>query len=251
MFSIFFGNRKKLNPLPAQKQVEEAGPYGKAPGKYRNIFLKQVKPSPNPALKYEISQLKHIVNQENAFTRISSLSNYLIKMVGFITPAGHHWFPGALENIIYASQGTKMPPAKMQAPAKEFWQLMAMADNYWTSDHFISYLESMDKTPSRDVTITVIKEIKDQKESYSKVAFSGRNKSRNCTIHTDLKQVKELMVCAYSGELLSSDSESDKPRATAEHIYPQSLGGKDNDFNFLMTSSKANNERRNLTLLKY
>lgn len=253
---ISFGKVLRIKKTVAGDPVEPGlpGPYGEVTPQYRNMLPQKDRPisKPNPNLKEEITHLKHVGNVDLAEQRIKAFSNYMLKMVGFVTPSGYHWFPQALGNLINASQGTKVRPEKMAKPARELWQCLAIADDYWTSDQFIRYIKAIEPSPARDATLKALQELRAERApKYKMAAFMGRNKSHSKPIETGLKFIDELMVCAYSGVKLDRDSADPVYKVSAEHIFPQSLGGKDNDFNFLMASADSNNLRKNMKLIAY
>jgi hypothetical protein len=253
---IFFGRHQK-GTNRKQEIIEEPlkpGPYGEVKPQYRNFLPENMRPfsKPNLHLREEIQTLRRVGDLDDAEQRIKAFSNYMLKMVGFVTPSGYHWFSEAMENLIFGAQGTKLPPDKLEEPAKELWQLLAMADDYWTSNTFIQYLSDIEPSPARNATLKAIRELKRERmgRELQLVAF-GRSKSTSKPIETDLKFIDELMTCAYSGVKMNSDGKDPVYRVSAEHIFPQSLGGKDNDFNFIMASGDSNNMRRNMKLLDY
>lgn len=245
---LFFG--RKVNTV-REKELPEIGPYGVAKDQYRNVFKTPVKSNPNPNLRDDLAQLKKVSDLDVAEKRTSSFSSYMIKMVGFITPNGHEWMPNALTNLLYATQGSKIPDSKLIEPARELWSLMTVADNYWSSDHFIQYLNNMDPSPARDASIQAIEEIRESKKNSDEISFSGRGKKPRPPLESSLREIPELLNGVYSGRPLSRETNDVKYRLTLEHIYPQSLGGKDNDFNFILACGEQNNLRKNAPLVRF
>jgi hypothetical protein len=167
-------------------------------------------------------------------------------MVGFITPSGHHWFPGALENIIHGAQAKKVPEDRMQGVAKEFWGLLAKADPYWSSKEFVKYLESMPEAPARNATLAAVKEIHLERTvpRFDKVAFGYKS---------ELKDVPKILQDGgcYTGTPMQRSGGGAQRMASAEHIFPHSKGGPDNDFNFMVATAKANSDRGNMPLIDF
>lgn len=230
------------NPNPEEEIT--IGSYG-YDERYRNIFNVNLKATPNPNLAEELSRDPNIYNLNEAERRISSLSKYLKEnMVGFITPYGYHWFPSALENFIYGANNKRVPIKEFKNTAKELWSLLAKADPYWTSNEFIKYLRTMDQTFAVVATINAVKEIQlERKKLSSNITFGYNSK---------MKDMPKLLNsgCAYSGVKLSRSGYSTN-KVSVEHIFPNSLGGSDDDFNYLLTAGDANNERGLLPLLDF
>lgn len=245
---VFFG--RKTQPVK-QKELPEIGPHGVAKNQYRNVFGEAVVGLPNPNLKEDLLSLKKISDINVAVKRTSSFSSYMLKMVGFITPNGHEWMPNALTNLLYATQGSKIPDEKLINPARELWSLMAIADNYWTSDHFMTYLNTMEPSLARNATIQALEEIRESNNKQEQVSFAGRGKKPRPPLVSSLREVPELLNGAYSAKHLSQTTDDSEYRLTLEHVYPQSLGGLDNDFNFILASGKENNLRKNAPLVRF
>jgi hypothetical protein len=241
-----FTGKKKNRRRPPRITLPE-GPYGLAPGEYRNMFDAQLKATPAPDLAKKLSIDNTIYDVEKATLRLTSLSRYLKEeMVGFITPSGHHWFPNALENIINGAKSKKVPESQMKDAAKEFWGLIALADPYWISDDYVKYLSDMKKTPARDATIQAIKELQlEQKLQASTISFTGYK--------SELKDIPELLEsgCAYDGTPMKRTSKNRALQVSSEHIFPRSKGGANNDFNYFLTNVKTNGERSNMPLIDY
>ncbi|MEW5818723.1 MAG: hypothetical protein AB1782_00905 [Cyanobacteriota bacterium] len=203
---------------------------------------------PNPNLTKELQNDPSIDvhNYDLAAERIKNLSNYLIKMVGFTPPGGNkEWFEAGAKYIILGTMGTRrIPKAMYPEVAEKFWGLMAKADNYWTSDSFLRYLESINNDIGVTATIEALKNIKRKNQSsHKEVSFKGSR--------SDLRLVKELLSsCAYSGEPMSlTQGEDFYP--TVEHICPNNAGGGSNDYNYVLTLKSHNNDRSNMPLYEF
>lgn len=222
-----------------------AGPHGHAEV-YRNILETPLKAVPNPAFRSELAKDKTIYNIDKAEKRISSLSRYLKEdMIGFITPSGHHWFNKSLGNIINGARAKKVPENQMKDAAKDFWSLLAKADKYWASEDFIKYLNSLDKNSARDATIEAIKEIRmSEQGTLQKVTFGYRSAMKS------FKKLLEDGGC-YTGTPMQRNKGDAFVRVSAEHIFPHSKGGPDNDFNFMLATAKANSDRGNMPLIEF
>ncbi|MEW5819832.1 MAG: hypothetical protein AB1782_06545 [Cyanobacteriota bacterium] len=221
------------------------GPHGISV-EYRNLFSKQLAATPNANLREELKKDRTIYNLDRAEQRISSLSRYLKEdMVGFISPSGDHWFEKALPNFINGARARKVPAGQMKDAAKEIWGLIAKADPYWTSGEFKKYLESMESSPARDATITAIEEIAIERKGIRRQVTFGYKSL--------MKDMKKLMDdgCAYTGVPMKRHSRDPYVCISAEHIFPHSKGGADNDFNFFMASSQSNSDRGNMPLVQF
>lgn len=212
---------------------------------YKNKFNTQLKATPNPNLRKELEADKSIYDVDKAFQRLTSLSRYLKEeMVGFITPSGEEWFPKALINFIYGAKDCKVPEEDFKKTAKELWSLIAKADKYWYSQEFINYLSSFKPSPARDATIQAIEEIAREKTPMmSKIAFGYKS---------DMKKIQKILDhgCAYSGKPMNRTG-GWPDQVTLEHIFSSNNGGSDSDFNYILTTSKANDDRGNLPLIDY
>ena len=166
-------------------------------------------------------------------------------MVGFIIPAGHQWFDGSLENFIHGSKAKMVPEKNFKSTAKEFWSLIAKADPYWTSQQFIDYLATVKDTPARNATIEAIKELKVQRETKSSNISFGYDSA--------LKDIKKLLDdgCAYTGVPMLRRSRDENQAVSAEHIFPNSKGGQNSDFNYLLAASRPNQDRGNMPLIDF
>ena len=241
----FLGRKRRPKTPPPPPPPVEAGPHGLGQG-YRNIYKQTLKATPNPDLRKELSNLRSVYNIGRAEQRISSLSRYLKEdMVGFITPSGHHWFEKALPNFIHGARARRVKPDEFKNAAKELWSLIAMADPYWTSGKFVEYLQTMESTPARDATIEAIKEITQKRNSKTSAVSFG--------YHSDLKEIKKLLKdgCAYTGVPMVRNSRDPQKCVSAEHIFPHSKGGPDNDFNFLLAAAEPNGDRGNIPLVQF
>lgn len=212
---------------------------------YKSLFKTGLKATPNPNLRSELEKDKSIYDIENAFTRITSFSRYLKEeMIGYITPAGEHWFEKALINMIYGTRLEKISETEFKSAAKDLWSVIAKGDSYWTSDDFLNYLNSMKPSAARNATIEAIKEIAmERKSRATQVAFG---------YSSDLKKVQRLLDhgCAYSGEPMQRTG-GWPYQVTAEHLFPSYNGGNDTDCNFILATSKANDDRGNLSLVDF
>lgn len=146
---------------------------------YKSILDQPLKANPNPDLISSLANDRNVIDPTLAVKRINSLSRYLKEeMVGFIQPNGQQWFEEASTNLIKATAGADLPECMYEEYARNFWGLMAKADNYWTSTEFIQYLESINTNAGVNTTIKVIQDLKMFKEISSlqkrKIAFTGK-----------------------------------------------------------------------------
>lgn len=219
---------------------------------YKNLFETQLKATPNPNLRRELSSDKNVVDLNKAELRIKSLSRYLKEdMVGFITPSGDHWFEGALQNFIFGAEAKRIPENQFKSAAKEFWSLLAKADDYWSSDDFINYLDSMKSSPAQKATIDAIKEI--QNERSVKSDISKLVSALTFGYSSQMKDIQKLLNdgCAYSGVKMVRHGRNPSIMVSAEHIFPHSKGGQDSDLNYLMASAQENGDRGNMPLVDF
>ena len=228
---------------------------------YKNILDKPLKSTPNPNFKKDLAQVKEIYSLEKASLRVSSLSRYLKEdMIGFIVPkyginetskGGYEWFGRGLENLLKGSkQGTR--PDDYQERAKELFGLLSTHDAYWKSPQFVDYLESLkqresltkDQLAAVNATQSAVHELQENKG----ISFTG--------YFTPLKMMDKILNdgCAYTGEKLVYTHDNSVPpnkKASAEHIFPKSWGGPNDDANFLVASAESNSQRGNIDLLNY
>lgn len=218
--------------------------------KYQNMFKTRLKATPNPNFKKELNVMAKagkIHDVEKAFLRITSLSRYLKEdMVGFITPDGRHWFEGACKYIIKGTACEDISESDYKKYAMKFWQLMVKADNYWTSDKFVNYLESMNQDDAGvKATLESIKSI--QKENHK------RSSNISFGYKSDLKYIPKLLNdgCGYTGESFSFDSPETIP--SLEHLFPHHFGGDEvnDDCNYILVSPESNRLRWHIPLTAY
>lgn len=210
---------------------------------YKNIFDQRLKAEINPDLKSQLRNDRSVYNLTKAVNRVTSLSTYLKEyMVGFVTPDGDHWFEKTLPYIYKGCVARDIPEQKYLEVAKDFWGLLAKADNYWKSDDFLNYLGSMAKTPAVQATIEAVKSLQLPKQS--DVAFGG--------YPSKIKYIPDLNYCAYSGRSLEWDTNR-WHNPSAEHIFPHSIIGEagDIDINYFVVSAQANSDRGNIPLLAF
>lgn len=262
---------------------------------YKTILEKRLISTPNPDFKDKLRNLRGINNQELAYDRISALSRYLKEdMIGFIVPeysingekkGGFEWFEKGLVNLLWGAtkagkkglskEGTlnidpskkltknqlkkarKHPPVPddFKSVAKELFGLLALHDNYWKSNDFITYLERFEKTDPIAATIEAIKELQAPKS----ISFAG-DVIKVFGYFSPLKIMPELLKKggAYStNELRVQDTAKDSPvvpefeNASLEHIFPKSWGGECDDANYMLASEGLNSLRGSLPLITF
>lgn len=262
---------------------------------YKTVLEKRLVSTPNTDFKEKLRNVRGINNQEIANDRISALSRYLKEdMIGFIVPeytingekkGGYEWFEKALPNLLWGAtkagkkglskEGTiktdpsrkltknelkkarKHPPVPddYKSVAKELFGLLALHDNYWKSNNFISYLERFEKTDPIVATIEAIKELQTPKS----ISFAG-DVIKVFGYFSPLKIMPELLEKggAYSTNKLSvQDIAKDSPiipefeNASLEHIFPKSWGGECDDSNYMLASEGLNSLRGNLPLITF
>jgi hypothetical protein len=212
---------------------------------YKNMFPERLKAEFNLDLRETLKHDPTVHNQVKAYQRVKSLSKYLKElMVGYITPDGEHWFEKAMPNILQGAVSEKIDNKKdFYNVAKEFWKLLANADDYWASTDFINYLKGMEQTPAIEATISAVNDMQIE-DAMKKLTFTGQQ--------SKIKFVRELYYCAYSGKDLSSDDDSTH-LITLEHIFPRCYAGEtgNSDTNYFITSAGPNRKRGSIPLIAY
>jgi len=224
--------------------------------KYTNKLSQPLKSTPNKDFEKKLSLIvKDPEKFQRSKVRISNLSIYLKeKMVGFIVPEytireqtkeSFEWFNRSLEFIL---KGCKKNCTEYDYKpiAKEFFGLLSLYDNYWQSKDFIDYLSTLKESPAQKATIQAIKEL-----NYSNNISFGSFSS--------FKYIQELLDggCAYTGNKLRMYFPNDKyiPQPpvcpSVDHIMPKSWDGPNDEANYFLISSDANNSRGNISLLDF
>jgi len=257
---------------------------------YKNVLKKTLASEPRPTFEEDLKQVDGIISYDQAKTRISSLSRYLKEdMVGFVVPeyitnnekkGGYQWFEQSAEYLLRGSaegetykveekilnngieqlvEKTVKPgvaEADFQPAAKELYGLLAVHDNYWKSPEFVKYLSTLKQTPAIKATISAVKELGEPKD----VSFTGEKFIKMYGYFSPLKAMDKLLDdgCAYSAAPLQFDDPqtehekiNPKVNASLEHIMPKYWGGPCDDSNYLLASSKANSDRRDMALIQY
>lgn len=257
---IFFGRRSqkakkkaiikaKQKAITKTKNIKKPKPsnanYVRPEYAYKNMFETRLKAERHPELKTFLMNDKSVHDADRAYTRITSLSAYLKEqMVGFITPDNQHWFEKAMPYILKGSVAKDISGKEYNNAAKDFWGLLAKADNYWKSDAFIGYLKSMKPDDAIRATISAVESLQEKKT----ITFTGDG-----GYPSKIKYIPELLKrCAYTGSPMSPDGPAIY-RPSAEHLLPHSIGGDklNIDINYLVAGSKANSDRGSLPLMLY
>ena len=231
---------------------------------YKNFLDVQLKEVQNPDFEQKIESLarnngsvKRVNNIDLAKERIHSLSTYLKeKMIGYVTPAGEHWFEKALPYMLQGAMDLNSLESKKDYKhvAKEFFGTLGIDDKFWVSPGFVGYLQAMPNSPAVEGTIEAIRELNTFDDVDIPTIIIEKDSK-----YMDFSKMSEINImgvpelydyCAYSGQEMDIDDQY-KKKPTFEHVLPKSYDGPSNDFNGFVVSGLINSKRGTVPLIPY